>query len=60
MPANKQYYIETKLTKGRWTLVHTETRHKEALQYVVDHAGNKYPMRIVRVVRTVVFDGSKS
>jgi uncharacterized protein YbdZ (MbtH family) len=55
----KFYYIETKLG-AKWRLVHTERRQTEALQYVKDHAGEKYPMRIVRVIRTIVFDGSKS
>jgi hypothetical protein len=56
----KHYYIETKLDKKRWTLVHTETNHKLALEWLRENAGEHYPMRIVRVVRTVVFDGSKS
>lgn len=60
MPTNKQYYIETKLEKNRWTLVHTTPNHKEALEYVRENVGEHYPMRIVRVMRTVVFDGSKS
>lgn len=54
----KDYYVEIKFG-ARWTLVHTEKRHTDALQYVKDNSGEKYPMRIVRVVRTVVFDGSK-
>jgi pyruvate kinase len=35
-------------------------QHKDALWRVKESAKAKYPMRIVRVVRTVVFDGSKS
>lgn len=56
---SKHYYIEVKFGT-RWTLVKTETRQTDALQYIKDNSGEKYPMRIVRVVRTIVFDGSKS
>jgi hypothetical protein len=56
---SKFYYVEIKFGT-RWTLVETHTRQTDALQYVKDNSGEKYPMRIVRVVRTVVFDGSKS
>lgn len=54
----KDYYIEVKFG-SRWQLVKTEKRHTDALQYVSEHAGEKYPMRVVRVVRTIVFEGSK-
>jgi hypothetical protein len=55
----KDYYIEIKFKGNKWTLVKTEKSHKEALEYVRENSGEKYPMRVVRVVRTVVFDGSK-
>lgn len=53
----KHFYVEIKLTAGRWTLREVFTRHTDALHYVKENAGHKYPMRIVRVVRTVVFEG---
>jgi hypothetical protein len=56
---NKIYNVEIKLG-SRWTLIQTETRQTDALDYVRQNAGKKYPMRIVRVVRTIVFDGTKS
>ena len=56
--ANKIYNIEIKMGT-RWTLVKTERYHTDALHYVKEHSGEKYPFRIVRVVRTIVFDGTK-
>ena len=53
---SKHYYIEVKFG-ARWQLVKVETRHTDALQYIKDNAGERYPMRIVRVVRTIVFEG---
>ena len=55
---SKQYYIEVKFGT-RWQLVKTETRHTDALHYIKENSGERYPMRIVRVVRTVVFEESK-
>lgn len=55
----KEYYVEARLHTNRWTLLKTERRQTDALQYVKDHAGEKYPMRIVRVTRTVVFEDGK-
>jgi len=55
----KYYYIEVKLG-NKWTLVHVETRHKDALNYVRLNPPVKYAIRIVRVERTIVFhDGDK-
>jgi hypothetical protein len=61
MSTTKNYYIEAKLSKNHWTLLHTTRRQDEALEYVHDHAeaNAKYPMRIVRVTRKIVFDGSQ-
>lgn len=56
---NKQYYIEVKLDSKKWTLLHTATQHKDALQYVKENPSRNYPIRIVRVVRTVVFEEKK-
>jgi len=57
---SKVYQVEVKFTKERWTLVESHTRQVDALQYVREHAGESYPMRVVRVERTIVFDGSKT
>jgi len=50
----KDYYVEAWLN-NRWVLLHTYKRHGEALEYVADHAGERYPFRVVRVERTIVF-----
>jgi len=54
----KDYYIEGKFLK-KWILLKTTKRHSEALEYIRENAGEKYPMRIVRVVRTIVFGDDK-
>jgi len=56
---SKHYYIEVKLGT-KWILQKVETRHTDALHWVKENAGEKYPIRVVRVTRTIVFDGSKS
>jgi len=57
---NKTYNVEVKLgVKRSWYLQKVFTRQTDALHYVKEHAGERYPFRIVRVVRTVVFDGEK-
>jgi hypothetical protein len=50
------YYIEYKLG-AKWVLITTKTRHTDALHYVKEHPGSpRYPVRVVRVVRTVVLE----
>ena len=53
----KDYYVEIKLKANRWTLIETTKRHSDALEIVRERAGERYPIRIVRVVRTIVFEG---
>lgn len=52
------YTVEVRLTKNKWTTVKVETRHVDALHYIkgnmVEHS--KYPIRIVKVTRTIVFE----
>jgi hypothetical protein len=54
----KDYYVEIWLN-NRWTLVETFKRHGAALECVVERVGEKYPMRVVKVERTVVFGEGK-
>jgi hypothetical protein len=54
----KDYYVEVKLNSKRWTLISTYKRHKDALDYVASRKPDKYPLRIVRITRTVVFEGN--
>ena len=56
---SKYYLIEAKLTASKWTLIKTEARHVDALAYVKTSDYAKYPLRIVRVIRTIVFNGEK-
>lgn len=60
---SKYYYVEVKLKENRWTLLDTHTKQSDApMHQVADETklGNKYPMRVVKVERTIVFDGSKA
>lgn len=54
----KNYYIEAYFNK-KWNIIRTEKAYKVALKYVMEVSPVKYPVRIVRVVRTVVFGESK-
>lgn len=55
----KNYYIEIWMG-GKWKLIHTEKRHKDALEWVRERTGEeRYPVRIVRVVRTTVFEEAR-
>ena len=54
----KVYYVEIKLG-SRWRLMASFPRHTDALHFVKENAGERYPLRVIRVVRTIVFDGSK-
>lgn len=56
---SKFYNVEVKLNTTKWTLLHTATQHKDALHYVKENPSGNYPLRIVRVVRTVVFEEKK-
>lgn len=49
------YYIETKIG-AKWHLLHVDTRQNDALHYVKENPPTKYPLRIVKVVRKVVFE----
>lgn len=55
---SKNYYIEIKLG-AKWILKASFKRHVDALHYVKENCGERYPMRIIRSVRTVVFGESK-
>ena len=55
---SKNYYVEVKVS-GKWILKERCTRQVDALHSVKINAGEKYPMRIVKVIRTVIFDGEK-
>ena len=52
----KDYYVEAKLNKAKWTLISTFKQHKDALEYVREHGAVNYALRVVRVTRVVVFE----
>lgn len=54
---SKYYNVEVK-AGAKWHLLHVATRHTDALHWCMKHntEHTKYPMRIVRVVRTTVFE----
>ena len=54
---SKQYEIQAKFGKS-WVTIEKTTRQTDALHYVKERAGENYPMRVVRVVKTVVFEGN--
>lgn len=53
----KDYYVEIKLRPNRWTLIETTKRHADALEIVRERVGERYPIRVVKVTRTIVFEG---
>lgn len=53
-----KYRVEIKFGKG-WTHIETFDRQTDALNYIKVNSGETYPMRIVRVVKTVVFAENK-
>jgi len=52
----KMYYVEVKFGNKNWHLIKSFTRHTDALHYVKENSREKYPMRVVRVVRAIVFE----
>jgi hypothetical protein len=55
----KNYQVQVKFNKNDWTTVKDFPTQKYAMEYIHDNVqeDSKYPMRIVRVVKTVVFEG---
>ena len=53
-----KYNIEIKFG-AKWIPVDSMNRHTDALHYIKMNSGETYPMRIVRIVKTVVFEEKK-
>lgn len=51
---SRYYNVEVKLGT-KWTLLRVFTRHADALHHVKENSGERYPLRVVRIVRTIVF-----
>ena len=55
---SKSYNVEVKFG-AQWVTVNKYTRQVDALHHIKENSGEAYPMRIVRVVKTVVFEEKK-
>jgi len=55
---SKYYQIQAQFGKT-WIIVKTMQLHSDALDYIRSSSERKYPLRIVRVVKTVVFEETK-
>ena len=57
---SKVYYLEVKLGT-KWILQKSFTKQADAFHHIKENVSelSRYPVRVVRVVRTVVFDGGK-
>jgi len=53
MPARK-YHIECRFGK-KWEFIATKLTMEEAYKYIADARSHRYPFRVVRVVRTIIF-----
>jgi len=55
----KSYQVQVKFTKDTWATVKELPTQGSAMEYIHDNVNedSRYPMRIVRVVKTVVFEG---
>ena len=56
---SKSYQVQVKFNKNDWTTVDNFLQQKDAMHYIQENTdeNSRYPMRIVRVVKTVVFEG---
>lgn len=55
---SKHYQVQAQFGKS-WITVKTEQFHKDALDYIAKAKSARYPFRIVRVVKTVIFEEKK-
>ena len=55
---SKKFQVQVQFGKT-WITIKNEQNYKDALDYVRNASGAKYPFRIVRVVKTVMFEEKK-
>lgn len=55
---SKKYNVEVKFGT-KWVTVYDSPLQNDAMHYIRENSGETYPMRIVRVVKTVVFEEKK-
>lgn len=56
---SKSFQIQAKFG-NTWIIIKSVPYHKDALDYISKKPGLRYPMRIVRVVKTIVFSEEKN
>lgn len=58
---SKRYYVELQFGRNNnsWATISGHNRQTDAMDYIRINSGERYPMRIVRVIKTVVFEESK-
>ncbi|HYV52399.1 MAG TPA: hypothetical protein VE971_03810 [Candidatus Eisenbacteria bacterium] len=55
---SKKYEVQVKFGTT-WAIINKYDRQTDAMHYIKENSGEVYPMRIVRVVKTVVFEETK-
>jgi len=55
---SKKFQIQAQFGKT-WIIIKSEQYYKDALDYIRKSSGARYPYRIVRVVKTVMFEEKK-
>ncbi len=55
---SKEYRVEVKFG-NTWVHVDKFSRQTDALHHIKVNSGERYPMRIVRIVKTIVFEEKK-
>lgn len=55
----KSYQVQVKFAKDTWTIIENFPRQSDAMHFIKDRIteDSMYPMRIVRIVKTIVFEG---
>lgn len=54
-----KFRVEIRFGAG-WVNIEDFGRYKDALDYIRVNSGEKYPMRVVRIDKTVVFEEKKN
>jgi len=55
---SKSYQVQAQFGKT-WVIIKSEPHYKDALDYIAKAKSAKYPFRVVRVVKTIVFSEEK-
>ena len=55
---SKRFQVQAQFGKT-WIIIKSEQNYKDALDYIRKSSGARYPFRIVRVVKTIMFEEKK-